>query len=1156
MPQGKLSLVLFLSAIAAWSQVNGRISGTVMDASGAAIPGAKVEVRIPGGATPVLVSETNEQGLFTFSSVRPATYDIQVSAPGFARYSARQVKVDPISEMSLGQIKLEVAAAEQMVEVTADVQTVQVANSEISTTVTRQQIQDLPALGRQVSTLFATQAGVSAGRGPTVINGLRTSAANVTLDGINIQDNFIRTNSLDFMPIRPTIEQIGDMTIAVGNAGSTIGGGAAQISLSTRSGSNDFHGSLYWYNRNSAFSANEWFNNRAGVEVPFLNLNQPGGALGGRIIRDKLFFFGNYEEYREKQQASELRTVLTPQARQGVFTWARGAQSLNLLQARQLSADPAMAAMLQALPQPNSTDRGDGLNTSGFRFNSRDNGFRRQAVSRMDYYLSSNHSFTGTYNYTKERNDRGDVATQFYTPVPPNLTDTNRHFTSLAWRWTAGPTLTNEVRGGFLLSPTQFIRADATPAAHVSGTLFTNPVNNFMPQGRYTDTYSIQDNANWLKGKHDIAFGFQSQLIRIEPYNDGGIVPTLTLGISPANTSGFIAANLPGATTGDITVANQLYTSLAGIVSSASQAFNVTSATSGFVPGAGEVRKFAYDTYAGYIQDRWKARRGLTLTFGLRYEYWTVLKEQNNLLLLPALQNNNVIQSVLDPLAVHDLVGNGGRQLYRPDRNNWAPNLGFAWDPFGSGKTAIRASYSLSFINDDSVTAIRNNANTNPGLNQTAATPNLVTRVSAFSGIPAPAFQVPRTQADNYRVNSTAALGLPDPGLKTPYIQKWDFNIQQELKGGIFEIRYLGNRGTQLLRAFDYNQVVIGPNGFLDDFIRARNNGFLSESVTGRFDPTYAGPGGQPLTVFPQLGNPLYTNATIQRLLREGQVGDLASTYQTNRLNGAVNFFRNPNALASNVITNGGNSTYHAMQVDYRRRLTSDFNFQANYTYGKVLTDNAGDGQTRFDPFLDLGNRDLEISRAPFDLTHAIKANGSYTLPFGKGRRWSSGSPVLNHIFGGWVVSGLMQWQSGLPFSVLSERGTLNRALRSAGKNTAVTTLTKSQLEDQVFGLQKLGNGVWAVSQGSRGPDGRGVGNDGAAPFNGQAFFHPGPGQVGSLQRRMFSGPWAFGLDMALLKRFPIRGDDYIELRANGYNLPNHPTFDYGDQLISSVNFG
>jgi hypothetical protein len=505
---------LFLFSVVLFGQVNGRLSGTVTDASGAAIPGAKVDVLVPGGVQAVYSGTTNQEGIFSFSAVRPETYEVKITSTGFAQYSAKRVKIDPLAETSLGIVKLEVSSTEQSVEVVAGVELVQVTSNELSATVTRQQIQDLPAFGRQVSALFTTQAGVSDGRGPTVVNGLRTSAANVTLDGVNIQDNFIRNNSLDFMPIRPTIEQISEMTIAVGNASSTIGGGAAQVTLSTRSGSNEYHGSVYWYNRNSGFSANEFFNNRSGVSIPFLNQNQPGAALGGKIIRDKLFFFGNWEEFILRQQSSQLRTVLTPSAKTGVFQYNRGASSANLLQLRNIGIDSFMSPQIQALPAGNTTDRGDGFNTTGYRFNARANTARRQLVGRLDYYLSSKHSFSGTYNYTFERNDRADVSDRFYDAIPPNFTSTNRNFTSFGWRWTASPTLTNELRGGFLLSPTQFMRDGDAPGLFVTNTLFTNPVNSFLPQGRRTNTYSIQDNANWLKGKHDISFGFQGQLNR------------------------------------------------------------------------------------------------------------------------------------------------------------------------------------------------------------------------------------------------------------------------------------------------------------------------------------------------------------------------------------------------------------------------------------------------------------------------------------------------------------------------------------------------------------------------------------------------------------------------------------------------------------------
>ncbi len=262
-------LVVFLAALFAVTglnaQVAGRLSGSVVDQTGASIPGATVNLFIPGGKEPVVSGSTNETGLFSFIAIRPDTYDVVVEAKGFNRAAVRGVKVAPIQETGLPPIKLEVQSATTSVEVAADVQSVQLTNAEVSSTITSTQVQNLPVLGRQVSTLFQTQAGVTSGSNTTSVNGLRSSFSNVTLDGINIQDNFIRTNDLDYAPMRTTIDQIAEITVSTSNASTAMGGGASQMVLSTRSGSNTFHGSVYWYNRNSALSANDWFNNQAGV---------------------------------------------------------------------------------------------------------------------------------------------------------------------------------------------------------------------------------------------------------------------------------------------------------------------------------------------------------------------------------------------------------------------------------------------------------------------------------------------------------------------------------------------------------------------------------------------------------------------------------------------------------------------------------------------------------------------------------------------------------------------------------------------------------------------------------------------------------------------------------------------------------------------------
>ena len=1135
----RLGLFLtFLSTFTLLGQVNGRLTGTVLDPSGAPVPAAKVEVFIGGGASALLQTVTNQDGLFTFSALRPESYDVAITTPGFARISLRSVKVDALKETSLGALKLEVASSTQVVEVSAEVQGVQLGGSELVSTISREQVQNLPTASRQLSTLFATQAGVSDGRGPTVINGMRTSAANVTLDGVNIQDNFIRTNSLSFMPIRPTVDQISEMSIAVGNAGSTVGGGTAQVTLTTRSGTNELHGSGYWFNQNEAYNANEFFNNRGGVAKPKLNQNQVGASLGGKVIKDKLFFFGNFEGLRLKQQQTQLRTVLVPEAKAGNFLYrptGGTVQSVNVLALRNLSIDPTIRAMLAALPNPNSTDAGDGILTSGFRFNAQANTIRDQFVNKWDYYLNSSNSFAVTYNRTSEYNDRPDITARFYDKVPPNNTDATRNFVSMGWRSTISPTLTNELRGGFLKSPSIFGRADAVPGVIVNPsptTLFTFPTNSFLSQGRRTRTYSMQDNANWLKGKHDFSFGFQAQLTRNYVYNDGGSVATATLGLSAANTNGLTAAQLPGVSGLDLTRANDYLATLAGFVTNVQQSFYVNDATAGFAKGIGERRNFSNDTWSGYIQDRWKIRPRLTLTFGLRYEYWTVLKETNNLFLLPNSVNDNIIATVLNPNASFDFVNKEGRPLYRPDRNNFAPTAGFSWDPFGKGKTAIRGSYGIAFFNDDALTAIRNNGNTNGGLNTTLGSFNLTNTLANVPSLTPTPFATPITLPSLYAVNRQVALGRPEFNLASPYAQNYTLGIQHEFKRTIFEARYVGNHGTKLLRAYDYNQVDIINNGFLADFRRVQ--------------------AGTQAT-FPGLA-PAFNvaSAANQQLIRQGEVGTLAANTQINNQQGSVNFFRNPNALASNVIGNGANSTYNALQIDVRRQFRGLI-FQSNYTWSKVLSDTAGDDQSRFEPFLDFGNGALERARAPFDLRHAFKINSSYALPFGAGTRFN-GNRFFNQVAGGWTVSANHSWQSGFPFSVVSNRGTLNRGPRSSGRNTAVSTLTYEEITSKVFSLNKR-EGVLFVNDGYT-LAGRAVNADGTAPFANQAFFNPTAGNVGNLQRRMFSGPTTFLLDMSLKKRIKFGERHSIELGADAFNIANHPAFAIGvEQDINSVNF-
>lgn len=1163
-----LLTAFLLLAGSTYAQVNGRVSGLVVDSTGSAIPNAKVSLSLPGSSEAVISTVSSAQGFFTFGAVRPAQYDLTVEAAGFTRLVQRNLQVNPIQDIDLGQLKLDVSSTSDTVEVVANAQQIQTTTAELSTTVSRQQIESLPVLNRQVSTLFTTQAGVSNARGATVINGIRTSGANVTIDGVNIQDNFIRTNALDFLPFRPTIDQISEMTIAIQNAESTVGGGSSQLSLSTRSGTNTFSGSAYWYNRNSYFGANDWFNNRLGQNAagndvaprPFINQNQPGGSFGGPILKNKLLFFVNYEAFRLRQQSSQLRTVLTPEARSGLFRYRTGGEtrSANVLALRNASINPVMnSEILSLLPLPNSTEVGDGLNTSGYRFNAAANQDRDQLVNRMDYYITDRHSLSTTVNWTKEKNQRPDVTNQFYGTIPAANDEGANTLFSLTLRSTISPTITNELRGGFAFSQPRFTREVDTPARLLTLPLVTSPLSTFLPQGRDTNTYVWQDNVNWVKGSHQISFGVQGQSVYASPFNDGGIVPSYAVGFAAGNPTALVLGQLPGISSADLTAANNLAALLSGVVASGTQTFNVTSASSGFVPGATNLRTFKYDTITGYFQDKWRVNRSLTLNLGLRYEYWTRMDEVNGLILQPVSVNNNSIQTLLNPNMTLDFAGKEfGRPLYRADLNNFAPNLGLAWSPFADGKTVFRAGYSLSYINDDTITAIRNSAITAEGLQTSVTLNNLVTTVNSLPSINTPTLQVPRTLAQNYALNPGTAVSVPDPNLQTPYVQQWSAGVQRELWGNIIDVRYVGNRGTALLRGLDFNQVDIISNGFLEDFNRARNNAFLAQGAglgfNANYNPNIAG--SQQLTVFPRLGGGgLLTNGTVANLIQTGEAAELASIYQTNALNGTVNFFRNPNGLGMNQITNVGWSTYHALQIDVRRRLGS-LNYQVNYTYSKNLGNGAGNDQNRFEPYLDLNNDRPEVARTPFDLRHAIKANYVWQLPFGKGQRWS-GNRITNAVLGGWAVGGLVTIQSGFPFSLVSGLGTLNRSVRS-GLNTVNTNLTGSELREQ-FGLRYDGRGVLFVNPNLLDANRRGASPAGTPQFANQAFFLPTPGTIGSLQRRYLDGPWGYQWDASLLKKFNITERQSIEIGADAFNLLNNPIFFIGEsQNVTSVNFG
>jgi hypothetical protein len=1179
-------VALMLPALAVAQTPLGRVAGTVLDDSGGVLPGATVTLTNTG-TNETMTAVATEAGAFLFAQVPVGTYRATVALDGFKTAEFTDVVVAVGREYSL-TARLGIGAMTETVTVVAGASLVQTTTPEVATTVQQQQVLDIPLLNRDLTNLIKLQSGVPgvASGANTAINGGRPTWTQVTLDGINIQDNFIRTNSLDFLPNRPTSDNVGEFSITSSVSGADNAGGATSVRMVTPSGTNRFTGSVYEFNRDSRFAANTFFNNASGVPKPELSRNQFGGRVGGPIRRDKLFFFYNYEGLRQEQQATPNLTIpANADFFNGVFRYVdqSGAlRSVNVMQLSGLPIDPTLGArVFSAVPGPsnvNNFDAGDSaagrvLNTAGFRSLQTINLDRDQHTGRIDYALNGAHRLEGVFGYVQEDNDRSDID-NFSRPKPLAFTDSNSKRLAVAWRWAKSAGFSNELRGGFNLAPVGFFNSFDFADGLIFNTVLgiANPIIGFQPQGRFTDTYQLNNNASYVRGSHQFTMGGSWQRRLINPFNFAGRFPTINFGFSaaaPANVQ-LSSAQFPGGiAAADLARANAMAAWLGGIVTSTSQTFQVRDRTSGFVPGIPSDENYTQDTVSLFVQDSWRLKPNFTVRAGLKWEYYSPLREENDLGFVPQLNGRSFQDAMLDPTTTVSFVDGN---FTRRDLNNFAPTVGFAWDLTRDGRTAVRGGYSLTFVDEESVTVARAVGRSNAGLTTTAARTNLFANVSAGVPLPAtPAFLSERTLADQMALSATGILWGIDPDIKTPHVHQVSIGIQRELPWSLAaEARYVGTFGRNIWRGIDFNQIQVSPE-FMDDFNRARSNGFLATQAGLAFSPLFNPnvPGSQPLTLLPTLGLPL-NNATVINAIQQAEVGRLADLHMTGlgpagRDAARALFLQNPAIYSANAIVNGGFSDYNALQLELRRQFRGGFFAQVNYTFADTKTDSTGTGQNRFEAFMDNNRRGLGVGRSTFHITHVMNANAIYQLPFGRGRRWLGNGGLTDVLAGGWQISTIVALQSGEPFTIASGRGTFNRVGRSnCGTigvcNTAVSNLSASEIQ-KLIGVFKQPDGriFWIDPRVIDPATGRGVGADNLANapgFDGQIFFNPGAGEVGNLQVMAFDGPKTFRMDLALSKRTRIAGRYNLEFKGEAFNLTNSVSFNMGNTNINSTNFG
>lgn len=1246
-------LLMCLTAMNAFGQsTTGSVSGSVSDPSGAVVTGATIML-VNSATGAERSTESGEAGTFVFQALQPGTYTISVEAKGFRRAVLREIVVS-VSSTAEVAIPLEIGPAGETVTVTASQEVINTSSPTLTSVINTRQVADLPLGGRNPLELAALQAGIAVvgnnTRGATVA-GLRQTAVNVSQDGINAMDNFVKTSSF-FAISTPSLNSTAEFSITTGTVGSDAGRGAAQVNMVTKGGSNDFHGGAFLQLINEKHNANTFFNNFNGLTKPLLHQHFVGFDIGGPVHflrfgeggpshwdgKDKAFFFFSFERFYEIQAASRNRNgVLTEDARKGIFRYNRicptnpvnpactpGVETVNLLtlSSRGLPLNPLMTTHIAQIPLPNNSNcsTSDGFNIACYTFNVPQNTTNNKYVARYDHQLvkdtwMGSHKLEFVFSRVNT-NTYPDVFTNSVeAPFPGGINAyqySTRNLITPALVSTFGNSVTNVLRYGRQWAPVVFDR-DTPPTApflSLPGVLI-NYDNGNMPQPRNTIVNQITDTLSWVNGNHSWRFGGDFQNVLVKSYNSAGINETIQLGgTNGVNNPGFVQANLPFSSSTILTAAVTTYATITGLLSTASQTLNVTSPTSGFVPGALRFRDFQAKDLALFAQDQWRMRSNLTLSYGVRWDYMGVPTVPSGLSIQPKYQDIFGISgfgNLFKPnapagpppgIATQQFVsGKTGIPLYKNDWNNFAPFLGVAYSPdfksgplhilFGDeGKSSIRAAYSISYLRDG-LTTVSNalgTGTTNPGLIQTAnissvtGSPNL-TGVLTAAGVPlqTPAFVVPITDRQNLLANSGNGLWTFDPNLVTPYVQQWNIGFEREIfKDTALEIRYVGNHAVKVWRAVDYNEVNIFENGFLPEFINAQKN--LAARGGTSFAPGCAG--CVPLPIFDRFfgltaggtavaAGSAYASSTFIGNLNTNNVGTLASTlafnttYRANRENATVglpaNFFvANPNAAFARVLSNDAFSNYNALEVELRRRFSNGLQFQADYTWSKAMgnaVDAQGNNQSDLVSWRTLRDKRLDYRRSIEDQTQRFVANGVYDLPFGRGKKFfDSSNGVVDRIVGGWTIGAISTWATGVPFFVASNRATFNSF--NAGNNPA--TLSGISFEDfkKNVGLFKTAGGVFFINPAILDITLNAAGKVATSKLKPGLFASPAPGAFGNFPLNSLDGPQYFNLDLSLTKRIPITEQVKFEIKVNAINALNHPNFIYGTQNFDATTFG
>lgn len=898
------------------------------------------------------------------------------------------------------------------------------------------------------------------------------------------------------------------------------------------------------------------------------------------------------------------------------------------------SVDPIVSQIMGLVPLPNNFDVGDGLNTGGFRFNAKAITGQDTPSIRLDHRFNDKHSFYGTFNYL-DRRINGDFINgrepsfPDVGPLGSRLTHSRAGSGTLTSTFT--PTLVNEFRFGWTAGENAFISIDPFDLPYTLD--FNNITDPIHQPGNGNDVrtmrnWHLRDSISWIRGNHQIKTGVEWRRKWVNTYSLDEVLPDLDFD-EDDNNPGFSETDLRRLSTGgavtdietpDFNRARAMMNDFMAAIGQLELRFT-TPNIEGPLRSVEERRIYQNDEFDFFFNDTWRMRPNFTLNAGLRWEYAGVPFETRGLALLPrggidgvfsvsgigglfnpgvfegtpcnelrnlpaAVTTANAINLINNCSTVNVPAGGPtGQPFWQNDLNNFSPVVSFAWDPFGDGKTSLRAGFRMSYF-QDAFSIIDGNIDDNEGLTVDQdcepANGNCAGNILFLrQGVPtnnAPAFQLPAVR--NVLNSSTIDFRAYDRSLRTPYYQEWTLGISREfLNNWAFEIRYVGNNGKALRRVKDFNEPNIfardpvSGQTFIDSFKLAQQNLACNRANNAgdRFDAmNFSCSVANPLMTAliageasrlrsrPAMITALDFNAAGQFAHRLLQVETSRPATGQGRIRGGsfwggvlagrfpVNFFNvNPFVASARAMVNDSFSHYNGIEAELRRRFANGLTFQANYSFGRALADYDGDENTLLNEDR-ITIRDIRYEYGDIAPRHQFNANWIYELPFGRGKMFGRDwNKVADGLFGGWQLGGIVSFRTGRPLTLTSGVGSFTRdALSDSNGVDLSRAMSISDLRD-LTGVKTLETGPGASGVFWLDPK---LAND--------LFVLPQPGQAGTLVRTALFGPKRFTTDINLSKRTNITEGTNLEFRWEVFNLFNNVNFGNPVTSIRSVSFG